>query len=212
MKTSNFRDQRGFSLIEVLIVLVVIGILATLAVLQLRGARVDMERQRVVREFKNYLERARFDSVKRRADTPAQMATLVLTGPTAFTATMDFDESGTIVPSETRLIDFSQRTSTQIRLTDTLTYPITIRFNRRGQPTVTDGSTPAVAVNPVFRICGNCGVGSPDASFISISPSGTVADTRTAPTTLAAPTVTNANMALNCYVLVVNTNSACINF
>jgi prepilin-type N-terminal cleavage/methylation domain-containing protein len=207
MQTRNFRKQRGFSLLELLIVLVVIGILSTLAVLQLRGARVDFERQRVVREFKNYLERGRFDSVKRRAVTNAEMATIVLTGPTAFTASMDFDESGTVLAAETRTIDFTQRSTTTISVTDTLSYPITIRFNRRGHPTVTDSTN--TAINPVFRICSNCATGSPDISFISISPSGTVADTRTAPATLPAPTVTSANNVLNCYILVMNANAAC---
>jgi prepilin-type N-terminal cleavage/methylation domain-containing protein len=209
MRKCNLKSQRGVSLVEVLIVLVVLGILTTMAVLQLRGARTNLERQRIVREFKNYLERARFDSVKRRAVTNGEMATIVLNGPTSFSATMDFDESGTVAAGETRDVDFTRRSTTQILVSDTLNYPVTIRFDRRGHATAIDNGN--TAVNPVFKICGDCSTGSNDVSFLSISASGTVADTRTAPGTLPTPPITNTNTLFNCYVLVMNTNSACIN-
>lgn len=210
MRKSNLKSQRGVSLVEVLIVLVVIGVLSSLAVLQLRGARTNFERQRIVREFKNYLERARFDSVKRRAVTNAEMATIVLSGPTAFSASLDFDESGTVSASETRQIDFTARSTTRILVADTLNYPVTIRFDRRGHATTIDSGNNVV--NPVFKICGDCSTNSTDVSFLSISASGTVADTRTAPGVLPTPSVTNTNTVFNCYVLVVNTNTACVNF
>ena len=68
MKIQKSSPQSGFSLIEVFIVLVIMGILTTLALLQLGTSRVDFQRQRISLEFKVYLERARFDSVKRRAE------------------------------------------------------------------------------------------------------------------------------------------------
>ena len=66
MKRFELSSESGFSLIEMLIVLVLIGVLTTIALMQLGSSRTDFERQRISREFKIYLERARFDSVKRR--------------------------------------------------------------------------------------------------------------------------------------------------
>lgn len=211
MKKTDRSRQVGFSLLELLIVLVIIGIMALLAVIQLRGARIDFQRQRITREFKNYLERGRFDSVRRRAATPAEMATITLNGPTSFSAAIDFDENGQLNAAETRLVDFSQRSDTQIFVTDTLNYPITIRFNQRGQAITRDALNNAV--DPVFRICSNCTATSPDVSYISISATGTIADTRTAPSALPTPAVSNVSTpSLSCYVLIVNSNTACVNF
>ena len=210
MKKNHLVKQGGFSVIELLIVLVVIGILCSIAVLRLGGASVDLQRQRITREFKNNLERARFDSVKRRAATNAQMATITLNSATSFTAAMDYNEDGTLSPAETRSVDFTLGTGTEIVVTDTLNYPVTIRFNQRGQATAIDGGGNPVA--PVFRICSNCSAASPDVSYLSISASGTVADTRTAPSALPTPVI-NANVSstFNCYVLV-NSNAACTQF
>jgi prepilin-type N-terminal cleavage/methylation domain-containing protein len=210
-RTMHFNDrdrQLGFSIIEVLLVVIVMGILTTFALLQLRGAKTDVERQNIVRELKNYLERARFDSVKRRADADAEMATIRLIGPTSFSAAIDFDQSGSLLPAETRTMDFGERSNTRVSIVDTLSYPVTIRFNRRGQATAVDSTN--TVVTPVFRICSNCSAATPNISYISISASGTISDSSAAPGVLPTPAVNaNANASLNCYVLVTNTNSNC---
>ncbi|HEV8590678.1 MAG TPA: prepilin-type N-terminal cleavage/methylation domain-containing protein, partial [Pyrinomonadaceae bacterium] len=114
MKIQKLSPQSGFSLIEVFIVLVMIGILTTLALMQFGSSRVDFQRQRIAREFKIYLERARFDSVKRRArntdgvrctDSTELPATIVLNGPSSFTATLDFDGDGRLTGNETRVVN-----------------------------------------------------------------------------------------------------------
>lgn len=211
MRKNHLSEQGGFSTIELIIVLVVIGVLCGVAVLQLNGARNDLQRQKIVREFKTSLERARFDSVKRRAMTNADMSKVILNSATSFTERIDYNEDGTLSTAETRSVDFTQGSATQILVTDTLNYPVTISFNQRGHVTAIDGL--GNSINPVFRICSNCTAASPDVSYISISPSGTVADTRTAPSALPTPVI-NGNIssnALNCYVLV-NTNAACVQF
>src|SRR5215203_2127666 len=106
MKIQTSGPQSGFSLIEVFIVLVLIGILTTLALMQSGNSRVDFQRQRIAREFKVYLERARFDSVKRRAEATAERASIMLTSATAFTVTLDFDGDGVMRANETRVINF----------------------------------------------------------------------------------------------------------
>jgi hypothetical protein len=49
----------------------------------------------------------------------------------------------------------THRSETQIVVSDSLNYPVTILFNQRGHITATDGLNNPV--NPVFTICsGNC--------------------------------------------------------
>jgi len=181
--------------------------------MQFGSSRVDFQRQRIAREFKNYLERARFDSVKRRAEN-ANAAKVVLTGPSSFTVTLDFDGDGTLLPAETRTINFGDRAEATIRVSDTLSYPVTLSFNRRGLVGSVDGA--GNVVTPLFTICSDCSSGSPDITRISVSPSGTVAELRPGqdPETLPSPANTNQTMPMmNCYVLTsTNASTSCIRY
>ena len=209
MNRIAFRKQPGFSILELLMVIVVIVILATIGIVMFRGATTDFERQRIVREFKVYLERARFDSVKRRATTEAQMSKVVLNGPFSFTARLDFNNDGVLSPEEERLVDFTSRSSTRIVVSDTLNYPVKILFDRRGHVTTTDSTSSPV--DPIFTICSNCSSATPDTTVLSLSTTGTVAIIRNGVLPSAMPTPSLANSSpptLNCYVLVVS-NSGC---
>lgn len=211
----SFRNSRqsGFSLIELLIVLVILGILTAIALANFSEAKVDLQRQAITRELKVYLERARFDSVKRRASIVAEQANLVLTGPSSFSAQIDFNEDRTLSPAEVRVVDFTQRAQTQIVVSNTgLNYPITIRFNQRGHAIATDNS--GATFDPVvFTICSssNCTATSPDRTVIALSTSGTVAVLRDGQAPVAAPTpvISNTSPAINCYVLITNANTTC---
>ena len=212
MKIHKLSPQSGFSLLELLIVLVMIGILTTLALMQMGSSRVDLQRQRMAREFKIYLERARFDSVKRRAEGTTETAKVVLDGPTKFTVSLDFDGDGTMRPGETRTVDFSHRTDATIKVSDSWSYPVTLAFDRRGLVTTVDGL--GNTVTPLFTICSDCSDASPDITRISVSTSGTVAELRAGqdPQTLPSPPIANQTPPKpNCYVLVnANANSPCI--
>src|SRR5687767_9132053 len=215
MESETRSRQSGFSLIEVLIVLVAIGILTTLAVMQLGSSRVDLQRQRIAREFKVYLERARFDSVKRRAEQTTERASIMLTSPSSFTVSLDFDGDGVMRVSETRVVNFADRTDAVIQGSDAYTWPVRVEFDRRGLVTATQGwvnpSNPGTPITPLFEICSDCSDDSPDTTRISISSSGTVAELRPGqdPEALPPPE-TNSNTGLptmNCYVLAANTVS-----
>lgn len=199
MKPNEPNSQGGFSVAEVFIVLVIIGIVTTFALLTFGSSKVDLHRQAIAREFKIYLERARFDSVKRRAEN-LDRATLTLDSATRFTAKLDFNEDGILQPGEIRVVDFTQRNSTQILVTDTFNYPVSISFDRRGHATTLDGL--GNRVDPVFTICSNCGAATPDRSVISLSTTGTVAVTRNEadPSTLPTPALSNTNVTPNCYI------------
>lgn len=212
MKSLDRKSQGGFSLLELLMVLVMMGILVGLAIMQVGSATTDYQRQRIAREFKIYLERARFDSVKRRPEQTSMMARLVLTGPTSFTAIYDVDGDGVMTSSERRVVDFTQRSDAVIRVSDAWSYPVVIRFNRRGHITATDGT--GTDITPLFTICSDCSSGSPDITRISISKSGTVAELRAgqSPDTLPVPSNGNTSPPMrNCYVLTnANANTVCV--
>ncbi len=232
MKMRKFNSQSGISLVEVLIVLVILAILVSIAVAQFGNSKTSLQRQRIAREFKVYLERARFDSVKRRADFVSRagfvaplndMSRIILTGSTSFTAVTDLNQNGTVLDAngnieegDKRVVDFTQRSDTRIFVSDTFDnlYPITISFDRRGQITALDKSNNAV--NPVFTICstGNCSESSPDTTVISVSTTGTVAVLKTAPGSSSLPTpapISTATPQFNCYVIVNSNSTQCLN-
>ncbi|MGI8639608.1 MAG: pilus assembly FimT family protein [Pyrinomonadaceae bacterium] len=211
MKIEKVNSQSGVSLIEVLIVLVILAILISFAVAQFGNSKTNLQRQRIAREFKVYLERARFDSVKRRAVNTGDMAKITLNSSSSFTVNIDFDGNGTLGTTETRQVDFTQRSDAQILVSTTLVYPVTISFDQRGHVTAKDSSTPAQDISPVFTICssGNCSGTSADTTVISISTTGTVAVLKTAPgsSPLPTPAITGTPPKLNCYVLLLNSNT-----
>ena len=211
MKIKKIYLQSGFSIIEVMIVLAVLAILTTIAILNFGSSKTDLQRQRIAREFKVYLERARFDSVKRRAVDVNNMSRITLNSPSSFTAAIDLNENGVLDANEIRQINFDERSGTQITVTDTLNYPITIRFNQRGHIIAKDNL--GDNVNPVFTICShNCSGSTPNnehSTVISVSTTGTVAVLKNGqtPSALPTPSVTNTSPQLNCYVLLTNSNS-----
>lgn len=218
MKIQTSGPQSGFSLIEVFLVLVLIGILTTLALMQSGNSRVDFQRQRIAREFKVYLERARFDSVKRRAEATAERASIMLTSARSFTVSLDFDGDGVMRANETRVVSFADRSGAVIQVSDAYTWPVRVEFDRRGLVTATQGwvdpSSPGTPITPVFEICSDCSESSPDITRISVSSSGTVAELRPGQDPQALPTPAGANatpaVTMNCYILTYTNSSTCV--
>ena len=211
MKTKKTYSQSGVSLIELMIALTLILVLTTVAILYFGNSKTELQRQRIAREFKVYLERARFDSVKRRAVDINEMSRITLNSPSAFTAAIDLNENGKLDATDLRQVDFTQRSDAQITVSNALSYPVTILFNQRGQIIAQDAS--GNNVNPVFTICSkNCSStseSSQDKTIISVSTTGTVAVLKDGqnPSALPTPSITNSSPQFNCYVLLANSNS-----
>lgn len=221
MNNKKLLSQQGVSVIELVIVLVVVAVLVTISLTQLRSAKADFERQNIVREFKIYLERARFDSIKRRPSSVNDMSRVILGSSSSFTAIFDRNRNGTVLNSDGTVeasdrhrVDFTDRSDTQIIVSDTLNYPVTIRFDHRGQIIAQDSA--GNEVNAVFTICsrGHCSGDNrnvDDLTVIAVSPTGTIAilaEGQT-PSTLPTPAVSGTPPRINCQVLVTNANVSC---
>lgn len=173
----KLQGQRGASLTELLVVLVVGSILVTVGLSQLGGADRNLVRQNIAREFKVSLERPRFDSVKRRPSTSAEESRVTILSATSFTYTTDLNQNGRLdTPGETLTVDFANRSNVRIVGTN-FVYPITVSFDAKGEITVTNGTTPP-AISPIFYFCnGTCTVetaNGENANKIYVSPTGTV--------------------------------------
>jgi prepilin-type N-terminal cleavage/methylation domain-containing protein len=196
MNNTELKTQRGFSLIELMIVLLIISILVVFAVAQFGEASTVFETQNVARELKVNLERARFDSVKRRPDAAADMASVVINNDTSISVSIDRNQDGVLQSTETKTIDFSGRNNVKI-VGDGVAYPVTIRFDRRGHVSTTNAL--GLEISPLFIICDECttfaDADNPTSYYIKLSPTGTVSmyDNGQTPPSISDPTVTSVN-------------------
>jgi prepilin-type N-terminal cleavage/methylation domain-containing protein len=200
MKQTETDSQKGFSLLELLIVVVIIGVVAVMAMTQFGRTETRFQRQNIARELKIYLERARFDSVKRRATATDDMARVTITGATAFNVTTDMNLNGTIDTADTRFMSLNGRTDARITGTN-LIFPVVIRFDHRGQATAINGNN--LEITPKFTICdANCTVANANAdnsTVITVTPTGTVAmmNGGTSLSTINAPNVSTVAVNTN---------------
>jgi type II secretory pathway pseudopilin PulG len=89
-KIHNRTDEGGFSLLQLLIVLAVVGVISTFAVIRVRSSRDSLALQNSVRQLASNIEKARLDAV-RRHDT----SSVIFNTNKSYNVTMDFDGAGT---------------------------------------------------------------------------------------------------------------------
>lgn len=164
-------NQTGVTVTELLVVVVVISVLIGFAIIQRGSTDQILRRQNAAQELKSSLERARFDSVKRRADVSSAQANVVITA-TSVTLTTDRDMNGVLDAADQQVRDFAG--SNIVFAGDhVMTFPITVSYNQRGEATATDAGGP---VEPVFLVC-NSSCDSPDvnnSNILLVTPTGTV--------------------------------------
>lgn len=178
---SHVQGESGLTLVEVLIVVVIIMVVALIPLLSIQSSKTVFERQNFARELKSALERARFDSVKRRAADSGIQARVVIrengfdlitfAKPAGVSAastemgevvtTMMIEEQGTVFshPSSDIGTDF----------------PVTISFNERGEAIAVDGAGNLLASPAVVICAGQCSsFGRANSNILAISKAGTV--------------------------------------
>ncbi len=193
MRFEKLKGQRGASLTEMLVVFALTAVLVSFAVSQFGSAEEVFKTQNIARELKVNLERARFDSVKRRPVLAANEARVIIESPTKFSVSLDRNNNGTLETSDKNTVDL-QNTGDMRILTQGLSLPVTVSFDHRGKATAVDsiGNT----LDPKFTVCDNCTpitVSSDNAYVVEVSPTGTIAMYRFGDPvdTLSVPTVGN---------------------
>ena len=121
--TRRVASHRGFSLLQLVITVGVVGIVTALAVYGIASARQRIRLTNSSRMLASYLEKARVDSVRRHPMTADAMAGVSILDKTRYRVKMDFDQDGTV---DTR--DFSLDNGVEFA-----TDPISLLFDWRGR-------------------------------------------------------------------------------
>jgi prepilin-type N-terminal cleavage/methylation domain-containing protein len=128
LTNSRFANARGFSVLELLIVVSMISVLAGFALIKVTSARQVMARENAARQFAAFLEKARVDSLRRHPMTSAQMAQVSLVDDaTSYTVAIDADGDNLLDPP--RVIWLPADSGLQFNGP----LPRTIYFNWRGR-------------------------------------------------------------------------------
>jgi prepilin-type N-terminal cleavage/methylation domain-containing protein len=201
MNKSERTSQFGYSLIEVLIVLAIVVVLATFAIMALGTSAENIERQNIAKGFKVALERARFDSIKRRATDCAKQARVEITGPTSYSVITDQDQNDTIdLDYETVATNFTGRANTEITSPDLSSLPIVFRFDERGQATSGPCDAPTAVVSSVRFCqlpCTTPGINNSSLIFISSTGTSAYLSGDSAVPSFDDPTIANVSNPMN---------------
>jgi prepilin-type N-terminal cleavage/methylation domain-containing protein len=87
-------SESGFSMVELLVVIIIIAVIAAFSVMGIGRARASINLNNSARTMINHLEKARIDSIRRRPNTISQMASVEVLNSKTYRVTMDFDGNG----------------------------------------------------------------------------------------------------------------------
>ena len=134
--TKRSGNASGFSVVELLIVIVMLSALTGFAITQIARAKQNMTRANVVRELTTNIEKARLDSVRRHATTSGQLAQVAIINANFYSVTLDANGDGAMdaplvigMPADSNLTIQNG------------TFPRTIMFNWRGRTVDSSGNT-----------------------------------------------------------------------
>src|ERR1043166_4600790 len=79
------RDERGFTILQTIVALAIMGVICSFAIIGLTRAKENLRLQNSVRQLSSYLEKARLDAIKRH-----DSSSVVFTDTSTYVVTMDF--------------------------------------------------------------------------------------------------------------------------
>ncbi|MDX6577967.1 MAG: hypothetical protein QOE96_3920 [Blastocatellia bacterium] len=173
-KNLNASGTAGFSLVELLLVITIIGVVASYAFLTFEKSTKGFKLAGATRTLSGYLEKARVDSVRRHGG-----ASINIDSATSYTVNIDF---GGVGVTSARTITLPQGTSIRYSLPpantsiNPATTPITVTYDWRGRT----GTTVLITVTDATT-----GVGS---STVVVGPAGDVSTDTTVSGPVTVPT------------------------
>ncbi|MDX6559299.1 MAG: hypothetical protein QOF72_2348 [Blastocatellia bacterium] len=173
-KNLNASGTAGFSLVELLLVITIIGVVASYAFLTFEKSTKGFKLAGATRTLSGYLEKARVDSVRRHGG-----ASINIDSATSYTVNIDF---GGVGVTSARTITLPQGTSIRYSLPpantsiNPATTPITVTYDWRGRT----GTTVLITVTDA-----TAGVGS---STVVVGPAGDVSTDTTVSGPVTVPT------------------------
>ncbi len=129
------RNERGISIVELIIVVAMIGVVTAFAVMQIGAAQRAMRVTNSARELAGWLEKTRIDSVRRHAMTSGEMANVKIATSSSYIVTIDQNGDGTLDPPRTITIPAVNNASFA-----GITIPTTIYYNWRGRTVDSSGN------------------------------------------------------------------------
>jgi len=128
-------NERGISIVELLIVVAMVGIVTAFAVMQIAAAQRAMRVTNSARELAGWLQKARVDSVRRHAMTSGEMASVKISTSNSYIVTIDQNGDGTLDPPRTITTPAVNNASFA-----GITIPTTIYYNWRGRTVNSSGN------------------------------------------------------------------------
>src|SRR5829696_2975713 len=89
------RGERGFTMVQMVVTVVIVAIVTTFAVVQIASARDQMRLTGATREFAGYTEKARLDSIRRHGSFGGGDSKVTLNSANGYTLLFDADYNGT---------------------------------------------------------------------------------------------------------------------
>ncbi|MDX6614370.1 MAG: hypothetical protein QOD75_3556 [Blastocatellia bacterium] len=180
-------NNRGFSLLQLLLVVTIIAVVTSLSLIGITRSRQALQFSNATREFLAYAEKARQDSVRRHA-TPASadMANISVSSNKVYNVAIDFDGDG--------VVNAARAVTLPPGVTFSGNVPQVMAFNWRGRLVGADGN-PTV---PVLSL--NDAGGSTNAISISANGDAGVSsgqDANLTPVNSSAPAVTAVSANTN---------------
>lgn len=128
--------EAGFSLLEMMVVVIIVFIVVSLGFMAIKNAKRDMELSGEIRKFSAYLEKGRAEAVRRRTS----VAVVTINSASSYTVTLDADYNGTIASTEVRTVSLPSGVTFN---SSNITYPATITYNLQGRSSTANitGST-----------------------------------------------------------------------
>lgn len=149
-RTQARQQERGFTMVQLVVTVAVVGIVSTMAVVGMNQARASKRLQDSAREFTSYLKRARTDATRRHATrapgvvgADPEMPSIQILNPMTYRVRMDFNGTGVVTQR-----DITLETGVSFQY-DAI--PPAIVFNWRGR--ITGGDATFTIQNP--RLEGN---------------------------------------------------------